>query len=97
MTSRTRLAVAICAPLLVAAVGWGWWRGVVTTRASSREVADLLARKARLEQVNAELRREVTSLSREREARARVARNILDVAGPGEVVIVVPAAPAPRR
>ena len=97
MTPRTRLSIAIGAPLLFAAVGWGWWRGVETTRASSREVADLLARKARIEQVNAELRREVTALSREREARARAARNILDAAGPGEVVIVVPATPSPRR
>lgn len=97
MTSRTRLTVAIGAPLLVAAVGWGWWRGVVTTQVSTREVADLLARKARIEQVNAGLRREVTSLRRERETRARAARNILDVAAPGEVVIVVPATPTPRR
>ena len=86
------------APLLVAAVAWGWWRGAASVRESRRELAALEERARQLEEVNRALAREVAALKREREARARAARETLDAAGPDEVLVIVPTpAPTPRR
>jgi cell division protein FtsB len=88
--SRLRLALLVLGPLALALLLWGWWRGVESARASQRELAELQARMARLESATAELRREVAALQREKEAKARAAREVLDVAAPGEVVVVTP-------
>jgi cell division protein FtsB len=86
-------------PLLACLVTWGWWRGAVSVRESRRELAELAERRDQLRETNRALAREVEALRREREARARAAREALDVVSPAEVLVVVPpptAAP-PRR
>jgi cell division protein FtsB len=86
-------------PLLACLVGWGWWRGAVSVRESRRELVELVERRDLLREANRTLTREVEALRREREARARAAREALDVVSPSEVLVVVPpptAAP-PRR
>ncbi len=86
------------APLLVGAVAWGWWRGTVGVRESRRELAALTERARQLEEVNRALAREVAALTREREARARAARETLDAVAPDEVLVIVPTpSPGPRR
>jgi cell division protein FtsB len=84
-----RLALLCLAPLILALLLWGGWRGVEAARAGQRELAELQRRKARLVSATAELRREVVALQREKEAKARAAREALDVAAPGEVLVVV--------
>jgi cell division protein FtsB len=88
--TRLRLALLCLAPLVLALLLWAWWRGVDAARAGQRELAELQARKARLESATAELRREVVALQREKEAKGRAAREALDVAGPDEILVVVP-------
>jgi len=86
-------------PLLACLVTWGWWRGVVSVRESRREFAELVERRDQLREANRTLTREVEALRREREARARAAREALDVVSPAEVLVVVPpptAAPGRR-
>jgi cell division protein FtsB len=77
-------------PLVVALVAWGWWRAVIAERDTRRELVELRTRRQQLEETNRALAREVEALKREREDRARAARETLDVAAPGEVVVVVP-------
>ena len=77
-------------PLLVALVGWGWWGAVTAERETRRELEELRARRQQLEETNRALERQVAALKQEREARARAAREALDVAAPGEVLVVVP-------
>ena len=89
MRRRLRLALLSLAPVTFALLLWGGWRGVVAARAGQRELAELQRRKAKLVSATAELRREVTALQREKEARARAAREVLDVAAPGEILVVV--------
>jgi cell division protein FtsB len=85
-------------PLLACLVSWGWWRGAVSVRESRREFAELVERREHLREANRALSREVEALRREREARARAAREALDVVAPGEVLVVVPPpAAVPRR
>jgi cell division protein FtsB len=83
-------------PLLVLLVGWGWWRAVVAERDTRRELVDLRARRQQLEDANRQLARQVEALEHEREARARAARETLDVAAPDEVLVVLPQ-PTPTR
>ena len=83
-------------PLLVVLVGWGWWRAVVAERETRRELLELRVRRQQLEETNRALAREVEALKREREARARAARETLDVAAPDEVLVVVPQ-PTPTK
>ena len=86
------------APLLVGVVTWGWWRGTVGVRESKRELAALTERARQLEEANRVLAREVAALKREREARARAARETLDAVAPDEVLVIVPSpSPGPRR
>jgi len=82
-------------PLLACLVTWGWWRGAVSVRESRRELAELVERRDRLQDANRALAREVEALRREREARARAAREALDVVSPAEVLVVVPPPTAP--
>ncbi|MBP1621270.1 MAG: hypothetical protein H6Q02_2037 [Acidobacteria bacterium] len=82
-------------PLLACLVTWGWWRGAVSVRESRRELAELVERRDRLQEGNRALAREVEALRREREARARAARETLDVVSPAEVLVVVPPPTAP--
>ena len=83
-------------PLLLLAV-WGWLAVSATVRETRRERADLEARRNRLEAANRELAREVASLKQDNEARARAARESLDVAAPDEVLVIVPRpTPSPR-
>jgi cell division protein FtsB len=77
-------------PLLVALVGWGWWRAVAAEGETRRELEELRARRQQLEETNRALERQVAALKQEREARARAAREALDAAAPGEVLVVVP-------
>ncbi|HPC84677.1 MAG TPA: septum formation initiator family protein [Thermoanaerobaculaceae bacterium] len=82
-------------PVLAGLATWGAWRGFAEARHSQQEVRALEARRARLEEANRALRREVDALRKEQAARQRAARQSLDVAAPGEVLIVVPPTPAP--
>jgi len=83
-------------PLLVLAV-WGWLAVSATVRDTRRERADLEARRDRLETGNRELAREVASLRQDNGARARAARESLDVVAPDEVLVIVPRpTPSPR-
>jgi cell division protein FtsB len=82
------VAVSVAATVLA----WATWRGVVEVRTSSMELEALQARRDTLRTTNIKLKREVEALRNERETRARVAREALDVAAPGEVLVLVPAA-----
>jgi cell division protein FtsB len=86
---RSALAITL---VVIVFLAWGWWGGMIATQEARRELAQLAQEKSRLEKANQELRREVAALRREREARARVARETLDVAAPGEVLVVLPPA-----
>ncbi len=86
----------LVAPLVVAVVGLGWWRAVVVERQTRRELEELRARRDQLEEANRVLERAIRALKNEREARARAAREALDVAAPGEVVVIVPS-PTPTK
>ncbi len=86
----------LLAPLAVALVGLGWWRAAVVEWDTRRELQELRARRQQLEQANRALEREVRALKNEREARARAARETLDVAAPGEVLVIV-AKPTPTK
>jgi cell division protein FtsB len=83
-------------PLLVALVGWGWWRAVAAERETRRELEELRGRRQQLEETNRALERQVAALKQEREARARAARETLDAAAPGEVLVIVPQ-PTPTK
>ena len=79
-------------PLLVVLIGWGWWQAVVAERETRRELIELQVHRQQLEEENRALARQVEALKREREARARAAREALDVAAPDEVLVIVPQA-----
>lgn len=83
-------------PLLVALVGWGWWQAVVAERETRRELLELRVRRQQIEEANRALERQVEALKHEREARARAARETLDVAAPDEVLVIVPK-PTPTK
>jgi len=83
-------------PVLVVLVGWGWWQAVVAERETRRELLELRARRELLQEANRQLARQVEALKHEREARARAARETLDVAAPDEVLVVLPQ-PTPTR
>jgi cell division protein FtsB len=86
----------LLAPLAVALVGLGWWKAVVVELDTRRELEELRARRQQLEETNRTLEREVRALRNEREARARAARETLDVTAPGEVLVIV-AKPTPTK
>ncbi len=86
----------LLAPLVVAVVGLGWWRAVVVERQTRRELEEVRVRREQLEEANRVLERAIRALKNEREARARAAREALDVAAPGEVVVIVPS-PTPTK
>jgi cell division protein FtsB len=83
-------------PLLALLVGWGWSRAIVAERQTRRELVNLRAQRQQLEETNRELARQIEALKNEREARARAARETLDVAAPDEVLVVLPR-PTPTR
>jgi cell division protein FtsB len=83
-------------PLLALLVGWGWSRAIVAERQTRRELVNLRAQRQQLEETNRELARQIEALKNEREARARAARETLDVAAPDEVLVVLPQ-PTPTR
>ena len=85
-----RRALLVLAPLLVAFVAWGWWQGTVRVSEAEREMALLEAKRLELEAASRRLAREVEALRHEREAKVRAAREALDVAAPGEVLVVIP-------
>jgi cell division protein FtsB len=78
--------------LLVVLIGWGWWQAVVAEQETRRELIELRVHRQQLEEENRALARQVEALKREREARARAAREALDVAAPDEVLVIVPQA-----
>lgn len=82
-------------PVLAGLAVWGAWRGVAEARRSRLEVRALETRRTSLEEANRALRREVDALRREQATRERAARQVLDVAAPGEVLVIVPPTPAP--
>ena len=86
----------LLAPLAVALVGLGWWKAVVVELDTRRELEELRVRRQQLEEANRVLERAIRALKEEREARARAAREALDVAAPGEVIVVVPR-PTPTK
>jgi cell division protein FtsB len=92
----TRRTLWLAVPLLAGLVGWGWWRGVVAEREARRELAELQARRERLVHETRALASEVAALKHEPAARARAAREALDVAAPDEVLVILPP-PSPAR
>ncbi len=80
-------------PALGILIGVGTWRGVVLLRESLGELHELEARRDRLAKGNEKLAREVEALEREREAKVHAARETLDVAAPGEVLVLVTGSP----
>ncbi len=80
----------VVVPLLAVLVAWGWWRAIVAERETRRELVEMRARRDQLESANRALTRQVEALKNEREARARAARETLDVAAPDEVLVVLP-------
>ena len=97
MKVTPRRALLVVVPLLVAVVGWGWWRGAERVRETRRELARLEARRQVLDGERRRLARDVEALRREREAKVRAAREALDVSAPGEVLVVsAPAHPGDR-
>ena len=90
MRVTPRHALFVVVPLLVALVGWGWWRGAERVRETRRELAQLEARRQALDGERRRLARDVEALRREREAKVRAAREALDVSAPGEVLLVLP-------
>jgi cell division protein FtsB len=92
-----RRALLVMAPLIVALVAWGWWRGSLRVRETQRELAQLEARRQDLEAARRYLAREVAALQHEREAKVRAARETLDVVAPGETLVILPPpAPSPE-
>jgi len=85
-----RRALLVIAPLLLTLVAWGWWRGSERVRETQRELAQLETHRQELEVSRRRLAREVEALRHEREAKVRAAREALDVAAPGEVLVVIP-------
>jgi cell division protein FtsB len=90
------LAVWVGVMLFLSLVVFGWWRGTVGVRESRRELAALMTRKQQLADTNRDLARQVKALQGEKEARARAARESLDVASPDETVVIVPPTPPAR-
>lgn len=86
----------LLAPIVVALIGLGWWRSVIVERETRRELEDLRARRQQLEEANRVLDRTIRALKQEPEARARAARETLDVAAPAEVVVILPR-PTPAK
>jgi cell division protein FtsB len=98
VSAGLRRGLLLAASATVALLAWGTWRGVVEVHSSLKELEALEARRDTLRTANARLKREVDALKSERETRARVAREALDVAAPGEVLVLVPGAdPKPRQ
>jgi cell division protein FtsB len=81
---------------VVVLIGLGWWRAVIVERETQRELEEFRVRRQQLEEANRVLERAIRALKEEREARARAAREALDVAEPGEVIVVVPR-PTPTK
>ena len=94
MSIALRRGLIVALSTTVALLAWVTWRGVVEVRSCSRELEALQARRDTLRTTNTRLKREVEALQKERETRVRVAREALDVAAPGEVLVLVPAADA---
>jgi cell division protein FtsB len=87
---RARRWLWLLLPLLVSAVGWGWWVGTARVREARRELAQLTSRRQELVTSTKLLARDVAALQRESEVRARAAREALDVVAPNEVLVIVP-------
>jgi cell division protein FtsB len=62
----------------------------VRVRETRRELAQLELQRQELDAARRSLAREVEALRHEREAKVRAAREALDVAAPGEVLVVLP-------
>lgn len=75
---------------VVGLTAWGWWSGARNVRETRRVVEELEARRAALEQRNRALAREIEALRREEAARERAARQLLGVASPEEVIVLLP-------
>ena len=91
-----RRALVWVLPPLAGLIGWGWWIGLVAERETRRELAELQARRQQLERATQALAREVSALKLEPAARERAARETLDVAAPGEVLVILPPREAAR-
>jgi cell division protein FtsB len=94
VTRIPRRIAWVALPVAAVAIGWGFWSGQQATRRAREELRALEARRAQLEQTNRDLARRVEALQHDREARAHAAREGLDVAAPGETIVILP--PAPR-
>lgn len=84
-----RLGVALV-PLAAGLVAWGWWAGLAGVRETRGELQRLIERRSALEEANRELRQKLAGVREDREARARAAREVLHVAAPDEIVVILP-------
>lgn len=84
-----RLVLALV-PVAAGLVAWGWWAGLAGVRETRGELQRLIERRSALEAANRELRQKLAGVREDREARARAAREVLHVAAPDEIVVVLP-------
>lgn len=86
----TPRALLVSALLVVGLSVWGWWTGLARVRETRGTLRELRARYAELERGNRALAREVEALRREPVSRQRAARELIGVASPEEVVVLLP-------
>jgi uncharacterized protein HemX len=97
LPSPRRLVLLLLLPLALGLAGWGWWASFRSLAETRKELGQVQNRRDQLAAANRDLRREVEALERDREARARSIREQGDVAGAGELLVVVPrATPTPN-
>lgn len=93
----SRLPKALGLALILAFWAWNFFGSQRELKQARSQWQALQARKAELEERVRELRREVHSLKYEKESQARAARQLLGVASPGEMVVIVPNFPEAKQ
>lgn len=93
----SRLSKALGLTLILAFWAWNFFRSQRELQQARSDWQALQARKAELEEQVRQLRREVHSLKYEKESQARAARQLLGVASPEEVVVIVPNFPEVKQ
>lgn len=89
MKIRLRLVLVTGLPILGLSL-WGWWSGVKSVQETRTILEQLEKRRSELERRNRTLAREVEALRQEPAARQRAARELIGVASPDEIVVLLP-------